>query len=273
MRSLALRIVVLVLAIAQPLIAAWVQGGAGGPTLGALLDRHPAHVVPASYALAIGAPYFALGIALGVLLVMRSHRRDPALDRIAPALAAASFATSLWMIVFQRELFVTGVVLIAGAVGALALAAAEVQHHPPAGPRHVGGLVRATLGLQLGWGCVGLLGLAGHAAEAYGWSGFGLDQRFWAYFAVVMGGFAVAGAVGALRGNAAFAGAAIWGFLAIAAAQWSGARAESAPAVGTAALFSAALVAVSALVAVGKRRSDERRWVRRGRLGAPSARS
>jgi hypothetical protein len=271
MRSLALRLVVLVLAVAQPLVAAWVQSGAGGPTIGALLDRYPSYVVPASYALGLAVPHFALGIALGVLFVLPSRRADRALDRIALPVAAASFATSLWMIVFQHELFVSGVVLVAGAVAALALAAAEAQAHPPAGPPHVRGLVHATLGLQLAWASIGLLALAGHAAEAYGWSGFGLDERFWAYVAVVMGGFAMAGSVAALRGNPAYAAAAIWGFLAIAAAQWSSAREQAAPSVGTAALFAAMLVAISASVAAGKRRADRRRWVRRGRIGSSPA--
>ena len=84
-----------------------------------------------------------------------------------------------------------------------------------------------------------------------------------------MGGFTTAGAVGALRGGLAFAVGALWTFVGIALAQWSGARPASAPAVGTAALFAAVLVAVSYVVSAGKRRADERRlWMRRGRLSS-----
>lgn len=269
MRPLALRVLVLVLAVAQPIVAAWVQSGRGGATLGELLDRHPAHVVPAVYTLAIAAPIFALSIAYGIHQLRAAHRDDATLGRIAPALVAAFAATSAWMLAFQAELFVTGVLLVLVAVVALGLAASEVQAHPPAGTRTARRLVRAAVGLHLGWASVGLLAVAGHAAEAYGWSGFGLDQRFWSYFAVVMGGFAAAGAVGALRGSLALAAGATWGFLGIAVAQWTEARAASAPAVGTAALFAASLIAVSYVIAAGKRRSDERRlWMRRGRLSS-----
>lgn len=269
MRSLALRVLVLVLALAQPVVAAWVQTGLGGATLGELLDRHPAHVVPASYTLAIAAPIFALAIACAVHQLRGPHRRDATLGRIAPALAAAYAATSAWMLAFQGELFVTGVLLVLLAMVALALAAAEVQRHPPAGTPNARRLVRAAIGLHLGWASVGVIALAGHASEAYGWSGFGLDQRFWSYFAVTMGGFATAGAVGALRGGLAFAAGALWAFLGIAFAQWTEARPASAPAVGTAALFAASLIAVSYAVSAGKRRADERRlWMRRGRLSS-----
>jgi len=153
--------------------------------------------------------------------------------------------------------------------GARPLARPGGPRHPPAGTPNARRLVRAALGLHLGWASVGLIALAGHAAEAYGWSGFGLDQRFWSYVAVTMGGFATAGAVGALRGGLAFAAGALWAFLGIAFAQWTEVRPASAPAVGTAALFAAALIAVSYAVSAGKRRADERRlWMRRGRLSS-----
>lgn len=262
MQPLALRMLVLVLALAQPLVALLVE--LRGPGVAALLGRYPALVVPAAPALLLAAPIFALGIALAGVLLLPSYHGDPRLDRITTPTAVGMAATSAWMIVFHDQRIVSGVLLALIAVGALAVAAARAQQVMPR-RWPVGRLVRGALGLHLGFASVLLIGLIDQATRAYGWSGFGLDHRFWAYFAVAMGGFAAAGAVSALRGNLGYAVGAITVFAGVALAQWVGPRAGTAPALGTAALFASVLVAMASMIAVAKRASDHRLWVRRGR--------
>lgn len=262
MHSLALRLLVLLLALAQPIIALLVELEGTGFT--AVLDRYPALVMPASPALLLAVPIFALDIALGVLLLMPLRREDPRLDRITMPVAVGMAATAAWMFVFDRQQLASGVLLALVAVSALAVAAARAQEVLPR-RWPLGRLVRGALGLHLGFASVLVLGLIDQTMHAYGWGGFGLDHRFWAYFAVAMGGFAAAGAVSALRGNLGYAVGAITAFAGVALAQWVGPRAGTAPALGTAALFASVLVAMSSMVAVAKRASDHRLWVRRGR--------
>jgi hypothetical protein len=270
MGSLALRVLVLVLALAQPLVAWLVQSRVLGPTIGEHLEHHPALFVPAPPTLAIAVPIFGLDLACAVVQATGWRRDDPRFDRLAMPVAVAFAATSAWMIVFPRDSFLIGIALVAVVVAALGIAAARAQgdHH---GRTAVGRLLRAALGLHLGFASVLVLALVHHAAEAYGWSGFGLDQRFWAYAAVALGGFLAGGAVGALRGNIGYAAGAITGFVGIALAQWTGPREGTAPTLGTAAMVAAVLVAMSSLVAVAKRASDHEHWVRRGKRNSSRA--
>jgi len=261
MRSLVLRVMVLLLAAAQPVVA-FVLFVRSDLHLGALLARHSSHVMPAPYAFGIAIPIFALSIAYGVAQLLRARRDDPMLAAVAVPLALAFFATSLWMVAIAGALYLAAVLVAFGLVVSLGVAAARTQL-PPARSPAVETLLRTTVGLASGWAAVGLLGTVGMAMAAYGWAGFGLDHRSWSYFAITLGGFAASGAVAALRGSLAFALGAIWGFVAIAVAQWIGPRAGSAPTVGTAALFAALLVAISGVVAVAKRDSDQRLWARR----------
>src|SRR5690554_5679636 len=111
-----MRILVLLLALATPVVAWLSQTGAFGPDQGTISDRYPTLLVAAGWAFSIWSLIFVLDIVHGVLQMTGRRKRDPVLDRIAPATAAGFFLTAIWMPLFSQELFWLCLLVIFGAL-------------------------------------------------------------------------------------------------------------------------------------------------------------
>lgn len=112
MRKVALRYLVLLCALAMPVIAWFSQRGAFGPDNGTLSDRYPTLVVAAGYAFAIWGPIFLLDVAFGLWQARAATESDVGLRRIRIAAASGFGLTAAWMIVFPMQLFWLALVVI-----------------------------------------------------------------------------------------------------------------------------------------------------------------
>jgi hypothetical protein len=109
----ALRSLVLMCALAMPIVAWFSERGAFGPDNGTLSGRYPTLIVAAGYAFAIWGPIFLLDVVFGFWQAFAGKpRHGDALRRIAPAAALGFALTAAWMIVFPMQMFVVALVVI-----------------------------------------------------------------------------------------------------------------------------------------------------------------
>src|SRR5690606_4750992 len=93
----AMRMLVLLSALAMPLVAWFAQSGSFGPDNGEISDRYPTLLVAAGYAFSIWSLIFLLDLVHAVRQLRGPGREDPLLGRIAPATAAGFILTTAWM--------------------------------------------------------------------------------------------------------------------------------------------------------------------------------
>ena len=207
-----MRILVLLLALATPVVAWLSQTGAFGPDQGTISDRYPTLLVAAGWAFSIWSLIFVLDIAHGVLQATGRRRQDPVLGRIAPATAAGFFLTAIWMPLFSQELFWLCLVVIFGALGCLAWSALVLSRS------RGNGWSWLALSLHAGW-----LSLAAFLNLAQTIVAYELlptdDMLGWSTVLFVLAAALLLGLNHAMRGNLAYAAAALWGLVAVYARQ------------------------------------------------------
>ena len=86
-----MRLLVLLCALAMPIVAWLSQTGAFGPDQAEISNRHPTLLVAAGYAFSVWGLIFLLDVAYAVWQTTGTRRADAVLGRIAPV-AAAGFA-------------------------------------------------------------------------------------------------------------------------------------------------------------------------------------
>ncbi|WP_372016506.1 hypothetical protein [Pseudoxanthomonas sp. 10H] len=253
-----MRLLVLLFALAMPVVSWLSQSGAFGPDNGTISDRYPTLLVAAGYAFSIWGLIFLLDVFYAAWQLGGRRRADPLLGRIAPATAAGFALTALWMPLFSLGLFGVCLLVIFGALACLAWAALQIARAPAT----EGGRVWAWLPLSLhaGWlSLAGFLNLA-QAALAYGWT------RPDAQLAASLLLFLLAAVLllelnRRMRGNLAYAAAALWGLAAV----WVEQSRSPLPGAETAAPVAVAIAVVLLL---------QTAWLywRRPRRGIPVAR-
>ncbi|MDQ3039418.1 MAG: hypothetical protein M3Q51_07415, partial [Pseudomonadota bacterium] len=92
-----MRLLVLLTALAMPLVGWLSNNGTFGPDNGTISDQYPTLLVAAGYAFAIWGLIFLLDIAYGIWQLTGSRKTDPTVTRIAPWAAAGFALTTLWM--------------------------------------------------------------------------------------------------------------------------------------------------------------------------------
>lgn len=203
-----MRLLVLLLAIAMPVVGWLSQTGAFGPDQGTISDRYPTLLVAAGYAFSIWSVIFALDVVYGVLQATGTRRRDPVLGRIAPAAAAGFFLTAIWMPLFSQEMFWLCVGVIFAALGCIGWCAVVLTR--------AGGHFWAWLALSLhaGW-----LALAAFLNLAQTIVADGVlsasDMLGWSAVLYLLAALVLLGMNQLMRGNLAFAAAAAWGLAAV----------------------------------------------------------
>ncbi len=100
-----MRILVLLFALAMPVVAWFSNQGAFGPDNGTISGRYPTLLVAAGYAFAIWGLIFLLDVVYGIWQASGERRRDPTLTRIAPWATAGFALTAIWMPLFSMGWF------------------------------------------------------------------------------------------------------------------------------------------------------------------------
>lgn len=242
----------LLLAIAQPVIAALVNLELTGPSIGAISDRYPTYVVPAGYAFSIWSLIFALSLGYGVWQALPSQRENALLRRVGWLTAAALASTSLWMLVFQRSLFILSIGVMLCLLAAL-IGVVERTFTHGTRTRAEQWLVYVTFSIFLGWITVATVANVGQVLTAYGWNGWGVTGETWGIIALIAAGLIAAAVTWGLRGNVAYALTIIWALVAVAVNQYERAVPTSSATVGATAVAMSILVGATLLVSLACR--------------------
>ena len=207
-----MRIPVLLLALAVPVVAWLSQTGAFGPDQSTISDRYPTLLVAAGWAFSIWSPIFALDIVHGVLQATGRRRHDAVLGRIAPATAAGFFLTAIWMPLFSQEMFWLCLVVIFGALACLAWSALVLSRS------RGNGWSWLALSLHAGW--LSLAAFLNLAQTIVAHELLPTDSMLgWSAVLFALAAALLLGLNHAMRGNLAFVAAALWGLVAVAVEQ------------------------------------------------------
>ena len=114
-----MRLLVLLAALAMPVVAWLTNTGTFGPDNGTMSDRYPTLLVAAGYAFAIWGLIFLLDLAYAGWQATGARTQDPTLARIAPWVAAGFALTTVWMPLFAMAQFWLCLLVIFGALACL----------------------------------------------------------------------------------------------------------------------------------------------------------
>ena len=96
-----MRLLVLLMSLAMPVVAFLSQRGVFGPDNGTVSDQYPTLLVASGYAFAIWGLIFLLDLIYGVWQASGERRTDPTVAHVAPWAAAGFALTALWMPLFS----------------------------------------------------------------------------------------------------------------------------------------------------------------------------
>lgn len=96
-----MRLLVLLLSIAMPVVAFFSQRGAFGPDNGTVSDLYPTLLVASGYAFAIWGVIFLLDLIYGIWQATGERKTDPTVSQIAPWAAGGFALTLAWMPLFS----------------------------------------------------------------------------------------------------------------------------------------------------------------------------
>lgn len=96
-----MRLLVLLLSIAMPVVAFFSQRGFFGPDNGTVSDQYPTLLVAAGYAFAIWGVIFLLDLIYGIWQATGTRRSDPTVAHVAPWAAGGFALTAAWMPLFS----------------------------------------------------------------------------------------------------------------------------------------------------------------------------
>ncbi|MDV0440615.1 hypothetical protein [Xanthomonas sacchari] len=208
-----MRILVLLMALAMPLVAWFGQRGAFGPTNGAISDRYPTLIVAAGYAFAIWGVIFLLDLAFGLWQCSGRRRRGSALAQVRGPAALGFALTAAWMPVFSQQHFLLALAVIWTALAATLLAALRLSRDPSAEP---GQTLWAWLPLSLHAGWLSLAAFLNTAQVIVAYRWLSTERMLpWSLVLFALAAALLLGVNRAMRGNLAYAAAALWALAAV----------------------------------------------------------
>lgn len=213
-----MRLLVLLLSLAMPAVAFLSQRGGFGPDNGTVSDQYPTLLVAAGYAFAIWGVIFLLDVVYGIWQATGTRRTDPTVSHVAPWAAGGFALTAAWMPLFSMAtpgngLFWLCLLVISGATACLVRCALLLSRDRT--PQEGQWLWAWTaLSLHAGWLSVAAFLNLAQVVVAHRLLPTG-DMLVWS---LVL--FAAAAALllvvnQRMRGNIDYAGAAIWGLVAV----------------------------------------------------------
>lgn len=231
-----MRILVLLLSLAMPLVAWFSQQGAFGASNGVISDRYPTLVVAAGYAFSIWGLIFLLDVLFG--LWQLSSRRTGSVVAGIRLPAALGFAlTALWMPVFSQQLFWLALLIIWSSLACLLACALRLsqERRPATGQRWLAWL---PLSLHAGW--LSLAAILNTAQVIVAYRLLPTDNMLgWSIALLVVATILLLALNQRMHGNLAYTAAATWALAAVYVKQ----SASDLPGAGTAAWL-AVLMAV-----------------------------
>ena len=123
-----MRLLVLLTAIAMPVVAWFTQNGSFGPDNGAMSDRYPTLLIAAGYAFSIWAVIFLLDLVYALWQMTGERRTDDTMTHVAPWAAAGFALTAAWMPLFSMGQFWLCLLVIFGAMACLVRCAMILSH-------------------------------------------------------------------------------------------------------------------------------------------------
>ncbi len=208
-----MRILVLLMALAMPLVAWFSQRGAFGPTNGAISDRYPTLIVAAGYAFAIWGVIFLLDLAFGLWQSSARRRRISALAQVRAPAALGFALTAAWMPVFSQQHFLLALAVIWTALAAMLLAALRLSRDPAP---ESGQTLWAWLPLSLHAGWLSLAAFLNTAQVIVAYRWLSTERMLpWSLVLFALAAVLLLGMNRAMRGNLAYAAAALWALAAV----------------------------------------------------------
>lgn len=213
-----MRILVILFALAMPVVAWLSNSGRFGPDNGTVSNQYPTLLVAAGYAFAIWGLIFLLDLIYAFWQSKRSLRDDPTLNKVAPWAAAGFALTALWMPLFsmgttQPAVFWLCLLVIFGAMACLLRCALILSLDDT--PQHGQWLWAWTpLSLHAGW-----LSLAAFLNLAQVIVAFELlptdDMTVWSLLLLAIAAALLLWMNLRMRGNIDYTLAALWGLAAV----------------------------------------------------------
>ncbi len=246
-----MRWLVLLSSLSMPLVAWLSNRGTFGPDNATLSARYPTLLVAAGYAFAIWGPIFLLD--LGYAGWQARTRADETRTRVPASLAFV--LTSTWMIVFSLEWFWVSLAVIVASLTALLIAAVRLSSAGSALSRGATWLAWLPLSLHAGWvSLAAFLNLAqvlvaSRAVDTHAMLGWSLSLFVGCALLLMW-------ANARMRGNVAYAAAALWGFVGVYVAQSRSALPGSDTSARIALMLGLLLLMQTAWLLVRRRQSE-----------------
>ncbi len=212
-----MRILLLLCALAMPVVAWFSQAGAFGPDNGTLSDHYPTLLVAAGYAFSVWGLIFVLDVVFGVWQLRPRQRDHTLLARIRPAAIAGFALTAAWMPIFSQQVFWLALLVIWSSLACLLYCAVVLSRNqmPHPGERAWAWL---PLSLHAGWLSLAAFLNTAQVIVAYGWLP-GDDMLRWSLWLFAAAAALLLAANARMRGNWPYAVVALWGLAAVHAAQ------------------------------------------------------
>jgi hypothetical protein len=208
-----MRVLVLLLSLAMPLVSWFSQQEAFGPTNGALSDRYPTLVVAAGYAFAIWGLIFLLDVFFGIWQFSSKRRLDGAVATVRLPAALGFALTALWMPVFSQQLFWLALLIIWASLSCLAICALRLSRDPAPEP---GQRWFAWLPLSLHAGWLSLAAILNTAQVIVAYRLLPTDNMLgWSVALFVLAAVLLLVLNQRMLGNLAYAAAAVWALVAV----------------------------------------------------------
>jgi hypothetical protein len=208
-----MRVLVLLCALAMPVVAFFSQRGAFGPDNGTLSDRYPTLLVASGYAFSIWGLIFLWDAVYGAWQLFSQQGAHPSLQRVRRLTAAGFALTAAWMPVFSMRHFWIALAIIWAALICLANAAIILSgdERMPAAKRW---LAWAPVSLHAGW-----LGVAAFLNTAQVVVAYDLlpsvAMLTWSLVLFALAAALLLALNARMYGNAPFVAAAFWGLVGV----------------------------------------------------------
>ncbi|MUV12918.1 hypothetical protein [Noviluteimonas gilva] len=208
-----MRLLVLLFAIAMPVVAWLTERGTFGPSSAAVSAQFPNLLLPAGWAFSIWGVIFVFDLLYGMWQAGSSRRDDATLTHIAPWTAAGFALTTAWMPLFSMGLYWLNLIVIFGALACLLRAAFVLTDDRQRLPQQW--LWAWTpISLHAGW-----LSLAAFVNIAQVIVAYRLlsttDMLRWSLILFAVLAIVLLAVNHRMRGNADYAGAATWGLIGV----------------------------------------------------------
>ncbi|MEO6518029.1 MAG: hypothetical protein ABIO17_03420 [Pseudoxanthomonas sp.] len=208
-----MRILVLLLALAMPIVAWFSQQQAFGPTNGAISDRYPTLVVAAGYAFSIWGLIFLLDVLFGFWQLSSKRHANGALAAIRVPAALGFALTALWMPVFSNEMFWLALPIIWISLACLLLCAVRLSRDQNPEPGQLW-FAWLPLSLHAGWLSLAAILNTAQVIVAYALLPTG-NMLAWSAALLVAAAVILLALNQRMRGNLAYVGAVLWALVAV----------------------------------------------------------